>query len=214
MLEEAEAGGGVALAKADALTLQRAAERLEARELLAVEGRVLGERHHHAFELHGAAGRQIADEPGRPEVGNPHPADARVDAHVQWDGPASPLRDAVQHVSDRRVDHGHDVASHGLLEARFVEGAHEQDRLRDPGLADGQGLRQLHHREAGDRVQGLEQARHVRDAEPVAVVLDDGEDGPRRHPPRHLVHVVAQVRGGDLDPGIEGRIGDGRRLDA
>ena len=132
---------------------------------------------------------------------------------MEGDSLPSPLRDAFQHFPDRHVHHGSDVARHRLGEVRFVEGPHEQDRLPDPGLADGQGLRQLHHREAGDRVQGLEQARHVGDSKPVAVVLDDGEDGPRRHPPGHLVHVVAQVRRGDLDPGIEGRIGDGGRPD-
>ena len=194
--------------------LQRAAQRLEAPELLRVEGRVFGEGHHHALDPHRAAGRQVTDERGGPGVGDAHPADSRVDANVKWYGPPGPLRDPVQHVSDRRVDHGRDVAGHRLFERGLVEGPHQQDRLLDPGLANGQGFGQLDHGEAGDRRQRFEQAGDVRDSQPVAVVLDDGEDRPRRHSPRDLVHVVAQVRGRHLDPRIEGRIGDRRRGDA
>ncbi len=185
---------------------KRPAESLEAAELLSVELRVFRERHHHALDPQGTAKGQIANERGRRLVRDTDPADPRVHAHVQREGAPMAFRHALQHVAYGGIDHRCDVARHRFVEGGLVEGPHEEDGLAHARLAQGQGLGQLDHREAVNGRHGFQDPAHVRDPQAVAVVLDDGQDGTRRHPCRHLGHVVPQIRRTDLDPGVERRV--------
>jgi hypothetical protein len=54
----------------------------EAGELLAVEDRVLGERHHHAFETYRASRDEVTDEDSRLPMRDPDATDAGVDTDV------------------------------------------------------------------------------------------------------------------------------------
>lgn len=62
----------------------------------------------------------------------------------------------------------------------------EEDGFPDPRIAQREGLGHLDDSKALDRREGLEGASHVRHAEPVAVVLDDGHEWPAaREAPEH-----------------------------
>jgi len=112
--------------------------------------------------------------------------------------------DLVECRAERRVDHGHDVASDGLFEILFVERAEEEDRLADASISERDGLVELYDSEAEDFGLRFKELGDVYNTHAVAVVFDDSEDGARRDAARNFLDVVAKIFAMDFDPGIKG----------
>jgi hypothetical protein len=201
----------VAPAQGHALGRKLVAQRLKAAQLLAVEVRVLGERHHGARDRHAAPPPEVAEESGRLAIRHPHAADPGVDADVQRHRPPAAGRDPIEGRAHGRIDHRLDAERHRMLEVAFTERPHAEDRLAHAGVAQRRRLVQLDHREAGDGRLLLDGLRSGGHAQAVSVVLDDGQALSPARPAVDLRHVVPPMIRADLDPGVEGGMLDGMR---
>jgi hypothetical protein len=158
--------------------------------LLLIELRVFGKRHHHSADGDAFARREIAHQVGRVAHGHAHAPQPRVDLHVYVDWPPSALRGAVQHIADGRVHHRHDVARVHLGDVARIEGSHHQNRCLHAGIAQREGFVQFDHGEPADGTRRGECARNREQAQPIGIVLDDGEDRPPAGESRHLGGIV------------------------
>src|SRR5260370_13858990 len=133
-------------------------------------------------------------------------ADAGVNTDVQRNGLLRFGRDFIQRGAHRRVNHGHDAASDGILEVLLVERAEEKDGLSNASIAQRDGFVELHDGEAEDFRLRFEELGDVGYSRAVAVVLDDCEDGTRGGSTANFLDIVAQVFAVNFYPGIEGGI--------
>ncbi len=110
--------------------------------------------------------------------------------------------DFVERRAERSVDHRRDVAGHSIGEILLVERAQQKDRLLYAGVTKRVGFVKLDDGETVNFGLGLEELSNVDDTSAVAVVLDDGENGPAVHAARDFLNVVTEIFSADFDPRI------------
>ena len=206
VLEEAEAGGGVLFSKGDAFIFERRARFIEAAELLFVEVGIFGERHHGSLDADGFASGEIAHERSGLMIRHADAADAGVNTDMEGNGPLRFGGNFVESRTEGGVNHGKDVADHGVGEVLLVEGAEKKDGFANAGVAEGEGFVEFYDGEAEYFGLRFEKLRDVYHTHAVAVVFDDGENRASGNAEGDFGNIVAEVFVMDFDPGVEGGI--------
>ena len=143
-------------------------------------------------------------------IRNTYAANAGVDADMERNRLLRLSGNFVDCGADGRINHRKDVAGNRVGEVLFVEWAKKKDGLANPGVAESEGFMELNDGEAENLGLRFEKLRDVGDAHSVAVVFDDGEDGPAGNAAGDFGHVVAKIFAMDFDPGVEGGVRCGR----